>query len=169
MNVWEQPLSFPYWCGRGPLTGVSMNFRLVWMGPDDDSDANRSAAESADAVPHQRLGTTIYEVRGTEMVRRERLDNGRRKVTAIANFTARIVRDLVLDEDGELSREFGMEAQLCERPVAFVVSAAEFNRMGWVLNKLGPPSKPNIWVFSLRSAHLTVRNPLRVAAGPNSL
>ena len=72
------------------------------------------------------------------MVRCERLDNGRRKVTAVANFTARIVRDLILDDDAEPGREFDVEAEWGGRQHAFSVSAAEFARMGWVLHKLGP-------------------------------
>ena len=35
-------------------------------------------------------------------------------------------------------REFGLEVELGGRRMAFSVSAAEFSRMGWVLNKLGP-------------------------------
>src|SRR5262249_47413391 len=35
-------------------------------------------------------------------------------------------------------REFGVEAELGGRKLTFAVPAAEFGRMGWVLQKLGP-------------------------------
>ena len=52
------------------------------------------------------------------MVRCERLDNGRRKVTAVANFTARIVRDLIRDDDAETGREFAVELRSRALPTA---------------------------------------------------
>src|SRR5579862_8462706 len=122
---------------RAPRIGAPMNFRLVWVGSDDDSDGDPSAQGSA-AASLLRSGTTSYELRGTEMVRCERLDNGRRKVIPVANFHARIVRDLVLDDEAEAKREFVVEAMLGGQRISFSVSAAEFGRMGWVLNKLGP-------------------------------
>ena len=72
------------------------------------------------------------------MIRRVYLEKGRVRVTALANFSARIVRDLILDDDAEPHREFSLEAELEGHKVAFVVSAAEFARMGWVLRHLGP-------------------------------
>jgi hypothetical protein len=80
----------------------------------------------------------MYERRGIGMVRREQLENGCGRVTAVANFSARIVRDLILDDDAGQRREFGMEAELGGRRFAFVVPAAEFGRMGWALRQLGP-------------------------------
>ena len=72
------------------------------------------------------------------MVRQERLQNGRLKISAVANFHARIVRDLVYDDGEQERREFAIEAVVGEIKLAFCVSAAEFPRMDWVLNKLGP-------------------------------
>jgi hypothetical protein len=72
------------------------------------------------------------------MVRQLQLGNGRTKVTVIANFTARIVRDLVLDDDAEQGREFDVEAEWEGQRLSFRLSAAEFGRMSWVLNQLGP-------------------------------
>jgi hypothetical protein len=142
MNVREQPeASAGGAVGERALWALAhMNFRLVWVGSDDDPDENRAAQEIAAALSHRQSGaTTSYELRGTEMVRCERLDNGRRKkVIAVANFTARIVRDLVLDDEANPKREFVVEAELGEHRISFSVSAAEFGRMGWVLNKLGP-------------------------------
>jgi hypothetical protein len=80
----------------------------------------------------------MYERREAGMIRREQLNNGRGRVTAVANFSARIVRDLILDDDDGQSREFGVEAELEGQKLSFVVPAAEFSRMGWVLRQLGP-------------------------------
>ena len=115
-----------------------MNFRLVWVGSDDDRDGSAAAQQSAAAVIRGQSGTTSYELRGTEMVRCERRDNGRRRVTAVANFTARIVGDRIFDDEAEPGREFAVEAELGGQRITFSVSAVEFSRMGWVLSKLGP-------------------------------
>ena len=48
------------------------------------------------------------------------------------------MRDLILDDDSERRREFGMEVELGELKFTFVLGSAEFARMGWVLRKLGP-------------------------------
>jgi hypothetical protein len=72
------------------------------------------------------------------MVRRERLENGRVKCTPVANFNARIVSDVLLDQDSWQHREFGLEAELAGNRFVFRVPAAEFHRMGWVLKHLGP-------------------------------
>jgi len=72
------------------------------------------------------------------MVRRVRLENGRVKCTPVANFIARIVSDVLLDQDAWQQREFGVEAELAGHRFSFRVPAAEFQRMGWVLKHLGP-------------------------------
>jgi hypothetical protein len=68
----------------------------------------------------------------------EQLQNGRWKSILIANFTARIVTDIIRDDGDEERRDFGVEAELGGRRLVFAVPAAEFGRMGWVLQKLGP-------------------------------
>ena len=72
------------------------------------------------------------------MVRVDQRENGLAKRTAVANFHARIVRDLILDDGQDYNRYFSLEAELGGHKIAFAVSAAEFSRMGWVLNQLGP-------------------------------
>jgi hypothetical protein len=114
-----------------------MKFRMIWLGPEDEPDRQVSLPEGTVAAPDGRGGVR-YQQDGTEMVRREQLENGRVKFTALANFSARIVRDVILDVDGEQRREFGVEAEVGGGKFDFVVSAAEFGRMGWVLSKLGP-------------------------------
>jgi hypothetical protein len=64
--------------------------------------------------------------------------DGRLKITAVCNFHSRIVRDLVFDDGEQERREFALEALVGETRLAFAVSAAEFNKMDWVLPKLGP-------------------------------
>ncbi len=108
-----------------------MNFRLVWMGPDDNSGQPA-------LYPGQLHRSARYEKRGKEIIRRQYLENGRPRLTPIANFCARIVRDLVLDDGLEQTREFGMEAEMANGKVSFSLSPAEFNRMNWVLRQLGP-------------------------------
>jgi hypothetical protein len=115
-----------------------MNFRLVWVGSDDDSPEQGAEPENVAVAVRPFRSGGMYERRGTGMVRREQLENGRGKFTAVANFSARIVRDIVLDDDTGQSRKFGMEAELGGRRLAFVVPAVEFGRMGWVLRELGP-------------------------------
>ena len=115
-----------------------MNFRLVWVGADDDPDEQPRTEKATTAARGRASGELSYVLRGTEMVRRERLENGRVKSTPIANFSARIVSDVLRDEDAWHQREFGLEAELAEHRVAFRVSAVEFHRMGWVLKHLGP-------------------------------
>jgi hypothetical protein len=43
-----------------------------------------------------------------------------------------------VDDDTEPRREFGVEAEVPQGKLDFVVSASEFAGMGWVLNQLGP-------------------------------
>jgi hypothetical protein len=110
---------------------------MVWLGPEDDSDRHASVSEETVAPPGDRRQVR-YEQRGAEMVRREELQNGRVKFTAVANFSARIVRDIVCEDHIEQWRNFGVEAELAGQRVSFVVPAAEFNRMNWALRQLGP-------------------------------
>jgi hypothetical protein len=60
------------------------------------------------------------------------------RVTALTNFSARIVSDILLDDGEQGQRELGLEAELPERKVYFALSTAEFRRMDWVLNRMGP-------------------------------
>jgi len=113
-----------------------MKFRFVLLEPDDDPDGRPLAQERAAGVPQRQA--LRYEQRGAGIVRVEQRENGVLKSTAVANFHARIVRDVILNNGQEEQREFGVEAELGGRRVAFSVSAAEFSRMGWVLHRLGP-------------------------------
>jgi hypothetical protein len=45
---------------------------------------------------------------------------------------------LILDDGEQQQREFGLEAELGGQKLIFVVPAAQFGRMGWVLRQLGP-------------------------------
>ena len=79
-----------------------------------------------------------YQQQGASLVRLQQLKDGRAKYTPLANFHARIVRDLRLDDGEHPRRIFELEAELEGRRIVFSLSAAEFGRMGWVLNQLGP-------------------------------
>jgi hypothetical protein len=113
-----------------------MKFRMIWVGSEGEPDHQPSLPQGTGAPDS--LSRVRYEQRGTEMVRRDELPNGRVKFTPIANFTARIVNDIVCDDDTELRRDFCIEANVAGQRVTCVVPAAEFSRMNWVPHQLGP-------------------------------
>jgi len=126
----------PDLCSNSPQVGAHfMKFRLVWMGPEDDPDASPAARKPISQASSSRPS---FQQRGTEMVRHEMLADGHVKVTALANFTARVVRDFLLDDDAGGRRDFELEAELDGRRIRFVLRAAEFGRMAWRLPRLGP-------------------------------
>ena len=111
-----------------------MKFRFVILGPDDEPDGHSAARE----VHHTASRALPYEQTGAGIIRRLALANGRWKMIPVTNFTARIVRHIIMDDGEEERREFGVEAEVAGQKLAFSISAAEFGRMGWVLQKLGP-------------------------------
>ena len=113
-----------------------MKFRFVLAGPDDEP--NEPTPSPRRARPASTSHRVRYERSGAGMVRTERLERGGSKITALTNFNARIVSDILLDDGEKERREFGVEAELGDRKIAFAASAAEFVRMDWVPNKLGP-------------------------------
>jgi len=114
-----------------------MKFRMIWVGSEGDRNESALARERMGLAPGARAHLR-YEQRGAEMVRREELGNGLVRFTPLANFCARIVRDIVCDGDTEYRRDFCIEAELAGQRVTFVVPAAEFSGMNWVLRQLGP-------------------------------
>lgn len=115
-----------------------MKFRFVLLGPEDDPEGQPNALADTAAEISRQSEAPQYQHRGAGTIRRERLPSGRWKVTTLANFKARIVRDLILDGDTVESRHWGVEAELGGRHLSFTVPAAEFARMNWVWEKLGP-------------------------------
>jgi hypothetical protein len=115
-----------------------MKFRFVLLGPDDDPNDSPALPDSAAEVRTRPFSPVRYQRSGAGMVRTEQMENGRKKITALANFHARIIGDLILDDGDQQRREFRMEAEVAGQTLAFSVSAFEFARMSWVLNKLGP-------------------------------
>jgi hypothetical protein len=109
-----------------------MKFRFVLQEPDDES--NNPPPSPAPDVPPRRA--TLRYKRGNHGLLR--VEKGGERVTALTNFDARIVSDFLLDDGERERREFGVEADLDGRKTAFVLSAAEFARMDWALNRLGP-------------------------------
>jgi hypothetical protein len=88
-----------------------MKFRMIWVGSEGELDRPPSSPLELGAAL-EGLSHVRYEQRGTEMVRRDELSNGRVKFTSIANFAARIVNDIVCDDDTELRRDFCIEAHV---------------------------------------------------------
>jgi hypothetical protein len=103
---------------------VFMKFRMIWVGGDGDL----SLPPDIGLTPQSR--GVRYEKRGHEMVRVEQ-----NKVIPVANFCARIVRDVISPSEG---RCFGITADLQGETVELLVPAAEFSRMNWVATGLGP-------------------------------
>src|SRR5215467_1743222 len=137
-----------------------MKFRFVLLGPDDDPERDPSAREDPPGMSHTASRARRYEQRGAGIVRRETCASGRWRIIPVANFNARIVRDILLDDGEQERREFCVEAELGERKLAFAVSAAEFGRMGWVLQKLGPEAI----VFPGQQQH--ARAAIQLLSGP---
>lgn len=113
-----------------------MKFRFVLLDPDDES--RRLEQGDVSALPAVRGRNVSYERRGPNIIRVEQRKNGDLKTTVLTNFYARIVRDIVLDDGEERDRHFGLEVKLGGSMITLSLPAAEFSRMGWVLNKLGP-------------------------------
>ena len=86
-----------------------MNFRLIWMGSDEDPDKHLPVGQPSIAAPRIPPSSVQYERQGSALVRRRQLPDGRLKFTTLTNFTARIVRDMVLDDDAERRRLFEVE------------------------------------------------------------
>ncbi len=120
-----------------PCMTLPMNFRMVWMGPEDDPRPE-SLGRNTSAIARSSKALPPYAERGGEIVRQERLRNGYLKITTLANFRARIVKDMLLDDGEQHHREFEIEVELGGLKLAVTVTAAEFNRMTWVLKMLGP-------------------------------
>ena len=116
-----------------------MKFRMIWMGSDDDPEGSPpSPKKGAAGALTPPSGKPRYELCGNEMIRWDGRKEGRSKTIAVANFGARIVRDIVVDNGREEQRLLGLEAELGGHTLAFQISAAEFTPMHWVLKYLGP-------------------------------
>jgi hypothetical protein len=113
-----------------------MKFRLIWAGSDDGPEKNEEERARAAAILRENFAATGYGIRGMEMVRYGRDAN--RKITPLANFIARIVSDVVLDDGAAQNREFVIEVELAAHRLSLQIPAVEFGRMAWVLNRLGP-------------------------------
>ena len=83
-----------------------MKFKIIFAGPAQEPEKLLDQVSG-----HFSEQTYKYDVEGTAMVRCERSKKGAAKVIPLANFTARIVRDLVLD-DGPAHRQFEVHAKL---------------------------------------------------------
>ena len=109
-----------------------MKFRIVFAGPDDQIPrVEPKRAEISESAPRR------YDKEGDGMVRYDRTRGGETRTTRLANFTAQIVRDLVVDEDRD-HRQFEIHAKLAGHAQRILISANAFQRMHWVLDRLGP-------------------------------
>src|SRR5260370_22046913 len=115
-----------------------MKFRFILLGPDDEPNESPPLRERTGGARSSvsRLGR--YQRSGAGMLHIEQLRKGCSKVTAVSNFYARIVGDLIVDDGEEERREFRLEAELAGQTLLVAVSAAGVGRVGGVLKKLGP-------------------------------
>ena len=122
------------------LVGCSpaMKFRITWLGPDGEPNRDVLSPEGAFVGAQGRSEAVSYKAGGTGMVRLQTLGNGQTRVIPICNFTARIVRDIIWDDELDPRREFGVEAEVLGQKLSFVVPSAGFSGMRWLLRKLGP-------------------------------
>ena len=71
-----------------------MNFRMIWMGSDDEDDDRQNPLAkrlTPEATPRVR-----YQEREGVLVRVDAARGGRPRYTPLTNFTARIASDIVL-------------------------------------------------------------------------
>jgi hypothetical protein len=115
-----------------------MKLRFVLLGPEDDPEGRLPADKRRAEGRSTQSRIVRYEQQGTGMFRLVQVQNGPIRSTPVANFTARIVRDITIDDGEKQSRELGVEAELKGRRIAITISGVEFDRMNWVFNKLGP-------------------------------
>ncbi len=115
-----------------------MKFRFVLLGPEDEPNEQATSQKTPAEGPPTQSRTLRYQRRDAGMVRLVQLQNGPIKSTPLTNFTARIVRDITIDDGEQQGREFGLEAELEGQRIALTIREAEFGRMSWVLNRLGP-------------------------------
>ena len=109
-----------------------MKLRFVLLGPEEDPDGRAGG-------PQFYRGRGVrYEESGSNIIRVEDKGSGELKSAPVTNFRARIVRDIVIDDGEDSRRRLGVEAKLAGNRITCSMSGAEFSRMGWVLDKLGP-------------------------------
>ena len=112
-----------------------MRFRFVLSSLDEDPEGRPLTQGNDVGTGLRRLR---YEHTGDGIHATKWLKSGRSKSWELSNFTARIVRDLILDDGEHQGRQFGVEAKVNGKTITFDLSVGEFMRMNWVLPRLGP-------------------------------
>jgi len=119
-------------CAACPLRGLIKSpinsGRSQAPRPDTPPSTEDRDAE-ADEMPHHRIGEDGIELRTG------RGDNITYEL--IANFSARIIRQIDFVEDESLGRSFELHATLRGRAVTVHVPAADFEKLDWVKEQLG--------------------------------
>ena len=122
------------------------------VGLDDFLATGRTAADLlalATAVPppapsggEESSSRSFVRYEGTEAglftVEEDKHGESRR---ALANLNARIVTELIAVEEPDQPREFELEVNLNGRTHAIVIDASEFERMNWVIPRLGAEAR----------------------------
>jgi hypothetical protein len=74
-----------------------MKFRFVLLGPDDDPESHPSIIDAVGDTSNS-SPTPSYRRTPGGFVRIQKLGSGKMKQTPVTNFTARIVRDLLISD-----------------------------------------------------------------------
>ena len=112
-----------------------MKFRFVWVGSEDDRSKQPLRGKTPPSRPRPDPGTSNRRVPCSAA---SECRTAALRYTALTNFTARIVSDILRDDGEQERREFRIETELDGSKLTFALSAAEFGRMNWVLHRLGP-------------------------------
>ena len=102
-----------------------------------DSVSRYPAGTLAEAAPAETADPIEYFTNEKGTWRRKKDRDGRVVVDQLATFSARITRDITVDDGEAQEREFEIEATVNGRTKRFTVRASEFAAMDWVLEHLG--------------------------------
>ena len=102
-----------------------------------DSVSRYPAGTLAEAAPAETSDPIEYFTNEKGTWRRKKDRDGRVVVDQLATFSARITRDITVDDGEAQEREFEIEATVNGRTERFTVRASEFAAMDWVLEHLG--------------------------------
>lgn len=120
----------------------------------------RLARSEVVAPARDDAGGTPYEITRDGIFLRRASPAGVERVP-VANFSARILRELTLDDGASSSKRFELVATVGPRQVSFDLPAEEFARMTWPVPRVGAGAT----VFSVRGAAEHVRAAIQLDSG----
>src|SRR5260370_13499862 len=116
-----------------------MKFRFLFLGPDDDHASQLAPLSDIPERSGSAPSSVLYQARGADLVRLIRCANSDWKSVTIANFQARIIDDILVDDGtARPERYFVVRSVVGDETLTFELPASEFAAMRWVLPHLGP-------------------------------